>query len=161
MLYFSIQNASPRWDGYKVSEAAGARWRFYRRIILGSCLNCCRIVFILAEAIPRFPIEILIIEFVARAVFVVSLADGSCCSAHRTGRFMWDKDQSWESFFVAGAVFGDVGGWLMLLHALYWTFHMWCFILRGRRNILWSWRVTHVAPRIALDVSCQTRINHE
>ena len=55
--------------------------------------------------------------------------------------------------FVAGAVFGEVRGWLDLLHALEMTFHMWrrslmTFILRGRRSIWWSWRVALVAPRI-------------
>ena len=34
------------------------------------------------------------------------------------------------------------------------------FMLRGRRSIWWSWRVTLVAPRIVKDVSCVTRINH-
>ena len=33
-------------------------------------------------------------------------------------------------------------------------------IFRGRGNI-WCWRVTSVAPRIVLDVSYVTRINHE
>ena len=51
MLYFSIQNASPRWDEYKVSEAAGARWRFHGRIIVGLSSECRRIVFLVAEAI--------------------------------------------------------------------------------------------------------------
>ena len=46
------------------------------------------------------------------------------------------------------------------------TFHMWRgsimrFILRGRRSIWWSCRVTFVAPRIVNDVSYVTRINHE
>ncbi len=36
---------------------------------------------------------------------------------------MRNEEQSWGSFFVAGAIFGEVGGWLLLLHALYWTFH--------------------------------------
>ena len=35
------------------------------------------------------------------------------------------------------------------------------FILRGRRSIWCSWRVTLVAPRIVNDVSYVTRINHE
>ena len=60
--------------------------------------------------------------------------------------------------FVVGAVFGEVGGWLDLLHALEMTFHMWrrslmTFILRGRRSIWWSWTLTRVAPRIVNDVS--------
>ena len=62
--------------------------------------------------------------------------------------------------FVAGAVFGEVGGWLYLLRALEMTFHMsrrssMTFILRGRRSIWWSWTVILVAPRIVNDVSKQ------
>ena len=38
MLYFSIQNRLQDRTS-KVSEAAGARWRFYRRIMLGICSN--------------------------------------------------------------------------------------------------------------------------
>ena len=34
----------------------------------------------------------------------------SCCSADCTGLFMFDEDQSRKSFFVAGRLFGDVGG---------------------------------------------------
>ena len=34
-------------------------------------------------------------------------------------------------------------------------------IVRGRRSIWWSRRVTHVAPRIANDTSYVSRINHE
>ena len=34
-------------------------------------------------------------------------------------------------------------------------------ILRGRRSIWCSWRVTLVAPRIVSDVSYLMRINHE
>ena len=49
--------------------------------------------------------------------------------------------------FVAGAIFGEVRGWLCLLRALSMTFHMWRgsimrFILRGRRSIWWSWSVS-------------------
>ena len=66
VVFFHIQNVSPRWDEYKVSEAVGARWRFYRRIILGSCSECRRIVFILAEAIQRFLAQILNSEFRGR-----------------------------------------------------------------------------------------------
>ena len=35
------------------------------------------------------------------------------------------------------------------------------FILRGRRSIWSSWRMTLVAPRIVNDVSYVMRINHE
>ena len=40
-----------------------------------------------------------------QAQYLVKLEDDSCCSAHCTGRFICDADQSWDSFFVAGAVF--------------------------------------------------------
>ena len=50
----------------KVSEAAGARGRFYPRIILGMSSECRRIVFILAEAIQGFLAEILTSEFRGR-----------------------------------------------------------------------------------------------
>ena len=45
-----------------------------------------------------------------QAQYLVKLVDDLCCSAHCTGRFMWDKDQSSESFFVGDAVFGELGG---------------------------------------------------
>ena len=35
------------------------------------------------------------------------------------------------------------------------------FILRGRRSIWSSWRMTLVAPRIVNDVSYVMRVNHE
>ena len=126
MLYFTIQNRLQ--DGTsKVLEAAGARWRFYRRIMLGY-----------------------------RRISSNRLSIGGSTS----GIFrLYNELQD----FVAGAVFGEVGGWLYLLHALEMTFHMWrrslmTFILRGRRSIWWSWRVALVAPRIGNDVSYVMRI---
>ena len=41
---------------------------------------------------------------------LVMLDNGSCCSAHCTGRFMRDKDQSPVYFCVAGAIVGEVRG---------------------------------------------------
>ena len=137
----------------KVSEAAGASWRFYPRIILGSCSDYPRIVFILAEAIQGFCAEILNselrgrrstwwvwrvtslaprigndvwyatrinheIHFSWQAQYLVRLEVDFACSAHWKWRFIWGADQSWDSFCVAGAVFGEVGGWLCLLRAL-------------------------------------------
>ena len=52
MLYFTIQNRLQEGRS-KVPEAAGARWRFYRRIMLGYR----RIVFLLAEAFREFPLK--------------------------------------------------------------------------------------------------------
>ena len=77
-----------------------------------------------------------------------------------SGSFRWNLELQ---DFVAGAVFGEVGGWLYLLHALEMRFHMWrrslmTFILRGRRSIWWGWRVTSLAPRIGNEVSYVTQI---
>ena len=69
MLYFSIQNASPRWDeeglrggGCEMTDYP----RIYPRIILGLSSDGRRIVFILAEAIQGFSAEILNSEFRGR-----------------------------------------------------------------------------------------------
>ena len=80
-----------------------------------------------------------------------------------SGSFCWNLELQ---DFVAGAVFGEVGGWLYLLHALEMTFHMWCgsrmrFILRGRRSICWLWRVTLLALRIGNDVSVPPQITDD
>ena len=49
------------------------------------------------------------IHFAWQAQYLVSLDYDTCCSAHCKQRFMCDKDESWQSFFVAGAVFGEFG----------------------------------------------------
>ena len=146
MLYFTIQNRLQ--DGTsKVSEAAGARWRFCVRIILGLCSNYHRIVFLLAEALQGVSAQILSFKISWQAQYLVRLEGDFTCSAHWKWRFICHADHRWRSFCVAGAVFGEVGGWLYLLHALEMTFHMWrrslmTCILRGRRSIWWGWRVT-------------------
>ena len=101
-----------------------------------------------------------------QAQYLVRLQGDDCCSAHCKWRFICDVDQSWDSFCVAGAIFGEVGGWCLLLCALWMTFHMRCgsimrFPLRGRRSIWWSWRLPFVALRNVNDVSYVMRINHE
>ena len=80
-----------------------------------------------------------------------------------SGSYRWNLELP---DFVAGALFGEVAGWLYLLHALEMTFHMWrrsvmTFILRGRRSIWWCWRVTLLAPRIGNDVSQVTQISDD
>ena len=90
--------------------------------------------------------------FAWQAQYLVRLEGDACCSAHCKWRSICDEDQSWESFCVAGAVFGEVGGWCLLLRALEMTFHMWRtsimrVILRGRRSIWWSWSVTFCGRR--------------
>ena len=106
----------------------------------------------------EFPLKSWASRFRGRRSILVRLEGDFACSAHWKWRFICDA--------VAGAVFGEVGGWLYLLRALEMTFHMWCgsmmrFILRGRRSIWWSWRVTLLAPRIGNDVSYVMRINYD
>ena len=48
-------------------------------------------------------------HFSLQAQYLVKLDDDSWCSAHCTGRFMSDKDQSSKSFLLAGAVLGEGG----------------------------------------------------
>ena len=146
MLYFTIETRLQ--DGTsKVSEAAGARWRFYRTDIVGLSSDYPRIVFLLAEALQGVSDEILSFKISWQAQYLVRLEGDFSCSTHWKWGFICDADHWWHSFCVAGAVFGEVGGWLHLLHALEMRFHMWrrslmTFILRGRRSIWWGWRVT-------------------
>ena len=145
MLYFTIQNRLQ--DGTsKVSEAAGARWRFSgrmwsdcRRIVVGLSSNRLSI----GGSIQGVTAEIWSFQISWQAHYLVRLHGDFTWPTHWKWRFICDADQWWHSFCVAGAVFGDVGGWLYLVDALEMTFHMWrrsvmTFILRGRRSIWWS-----------------------
>ena len=125
MLYFSIQNRLQDRTS-KVSEAAGARWRFHGRIILGSSsdhlriiLGSVRIVFLLAEAIHGVSAESLNLQISWQAQYLVRLEADCACSAHCKWRFICDVDQSWDSFCVAGAVFGEVGVWVFVAGAAF------------------------------------------
>ena len=105
------------------------------------------------------------IHFAWQAQYLVRLEGVDCCSAHWKWRFICDVHQSWDAFCVAGALFGEVGGWFLSPRALKMTFHLWCgsimtFIMRGRRSIWWGWRVLPVAPRIVNDVSSVMWLNH-
>ena len=97
-------------------------------------------------------------DFVVGCVRII--VESSFYWRKHSGSFRWNLELQ---DFVAGAVFGEVGGWLDWLRALEMTFHMWrrssrTFILRGRRSIWWCWRVTLLAPRIGNDVSYVTQI---
>ena len=158
MLHFSIQNRFQDRTS-NVSEAAGARWRFHGRIMVGLSSNRLYIGGSNSGTF-RWNLELRILW---QAQYLVSLKGDFTCSAHWKWRFICDADQSRDSFCMAGAVFGEFEGWLLLLRALEMTFHMWRgsimrFILRGRRSNWWVWRVTLLAPRIGNDVSYVTRI---
>ena len=136
MLYFTIQNRLQDRHG-KVPEAAGARWRFYRRIWSD------------------------IVGYRRISSDIVGLSSNRLSIGGSTWRsFRWNLERQ---DFVAGAVFGEFAGWLYLLRALEMTFHMWrrsllTCILRGRRSIWWGCRVPLLAPRIGNDVWYVTQI---
>ena len=144
MLYFTIHNRLQDMGRVRSPKRRVRDDDF----IVGLCSDYPRIVFLLAEALQGVSAEILSFKISWQAQYLVRLeGDLFTCSAHWKWRFICDADHWWHSFCVAGAVFGEVGGWLLLLRALEMMFHMWCgslmaFILRGRRSIWWSWTVT-------------------
>ena len=112
MLYFTIEKRLQDGIG-KVTEAAGARWRFYPRI----SSDYPRIVFLLAEALQGVSAEILSFKTSWRAQYLVRLEGDLTGSAHWKWRFICDADHWWHWFCVAGAVFREVGGWLFVTGA--------------------------------------------
>ena len=143
MLYFTIEKRLQDGIG-KVPEAAGARWRFYRRIS-SDIVGLSSDIVGLSSDIVGLSSDILESSFYWRK---------------HSGSIRWNLELQ---DFVAGAVFGEVGGWLYLLHALEMTFHMWrrslmTFILRGRRSIWWGSRLILLAARIGNDDSYVTQI---
>ena len=108
-VVFFIQNASPRWDE------------------LGLRSGGCEIT-ILSSDYPRNVVESSLywrkqsrdfsLKSGTRNFLAVKFEDDSCCSAYWKWPVICDADQSWHSFCMAGAVFGEVGGWHLLLRAL-------------------------------------------
>ena len=86
----------------------------YRRI---SGSDYPRIVFLLAEALQGVSAEILSFKISWQAQYLVRLEGDLTCSTHWKWRFICDADHWWHSFCVAGAVFGEVGGWLFVTGA--------------------------------------------
>ena len=75
-----------------------------------------------------------------------------------------NHQSSASSFFVVGAVLGDVEGRFLLLCALYWTFHMWRgSIISHQRHIFFVAGAVFgdVGGRFLLLYACVTRIKHE
>ena len=99
---------------YKIVSKIGRVRSPKRRVrdddfILGSCSDCRRIVFLLAEAIHGVSAEILNLQISWQAQYLVRFEVDFACSAYSKWRFICDADQSWDSFCVAGAVFAEVG----------------------------------------------------
>ena len=116
-----------------------------RRIIVGLSSECRRIVFLLAEAIHGVTAAILNLKISWQAQYLLRLEVDIACSAHWKWSFIWDADQTWDSFCVAGAVFAEVGGWLCLLCALEMTFHM--------NEIHFAWQAQYLL-RFEVDFAC-------
>ena len=148
MLYFSIQNASPRWDEEGL-RGGGCEMTIscsdHARIILESSLywrKQCREFpmqswtyrfrgrrsiwwgWWLTVHAPRNVNDVSCvtrinhgIHFAWQAQYLLRLEVDFACSAHWKWRFIWGADQSWDSFCVAGAVFGEVGVWLFVAGA--------------------------------------------
>ena len=112
MLYFTIEKRLQDGIG-KVPEAAGARWRFYRRIIVGLSSNRLSI----GGSIQGVSAEIFSFKISWQAQYLVRLEGDFTCSTHWKWGFICDADHWWHSFCVAGAVFGEVGGWLFVTGA--------------------------------------------
>ena len=66
---------------------------------------------------PNFS-QILEGHFSWQAQYLVRLEDVASRSAHCKKRFMCEENSAWDSFFVAGAVFGEVGGCCLSHRAL-------------------------------------------
>ena len=151
MLYFTIQNRLQAGTS-KVSEAAGARWRFYRRISSDYPRIIVESSFYRRKHFREFPMKswasrfrgrrsiwwgwrvtlvaprigndvsyvtqiIDDIHFAWQAQSLVRLEGDFTCSTHWKWGFICDADHWWHSFCVAGAVFGEVGGWLFVTGA--------------------------------------------
>ena len=155
MLYFTIQNRLQ--DGTsKVSEAAGARWRFYPRISSDSV----RIVFLLAEAFREFPLKSWASRFRGRRSIwwswrVTLLPPRIGNEVSYVTQIIDDIHFAWHAQYLV-RLEGDFTcsthwKWGFICDADHWS--LMTLILRGRRSIWWSWTVPLVAPRIVHDVS--------
>ena len=108
MLYFTIQNRLQAGTS-KVSEAAGARWRFYRRISSDYRRIILESSFYWRKHFREFPMKSWASRFRGRR----SIWWGWRVTwlAPRIGNdVICDADHWWHWFCVAGAVFGEVGG---------------------------------------------------
>ena len=86
--------------------------------MLGLSSDYPRIVCLLAEALQGVSAEILSLKISWQAKYLVRLEGDLACSAYWKWRFICDADHWCDSFCVAGAVFGEVGGCLLLFRAL-------------------------------------------
>ena len=145
MLYFTTQKQSPPRSDPKGLRSGG--WRFYFRIMLGSCSDYPRIVFLLAEALQGLCAEILSFKFCCgRSIWwgwrVTLLAPHNGNDVSYVMRlkdaihFAWQAQYllSLKSDFTCSAHWK----WRFICDADHWMTLVFC----GRRSISWGWRVT-------------------
>ena len=80
----------------KVSEAAGARWRFYDRIIVGLYAAYCRFFFYWEKQFTEFPLKSGTYRFRGRRSILVRLEADCGCSAHCKWRFICEIHFAWH-----------------------------------------------------------------
>ena len=119
MLYFSIQNRFQDRTS-KVSEAAGARWRFYRRIMVGLSSNP---LYIGGSKSESFRCNLELEDFVAGAVFA-EVGGWHCllCALEMT---LHMRRTSIMRFILRSR------------RNIWWS---WIVTFRGRRSIWWHFR---------------------
>ena len=166
-----ICDADQSWDAFCVAGAVFGEvgvWLFVAGAAFGDILGdsrsakCCifqyKIVFKVGRVrSPKRRVRDAIFWSDCRRIIVGLSSNRLSIGGSNSRSFRWSLELT---DFVAGAIFGEVGGWLCM------TFHTWHglimkFILRGRCSISWTCLLTFVAPRIVNDVSYVTRINHE
>ena len=81
MLYFFIQNASPRWDEEGL-RGGGCEMTICLRMVVGWSSDGRRIVFLLAEAIHGVSADVWNLQILWQAQYLVRFEADSACSAH-------------------------------------------------------------------------------
>ena len=129
MLYFTIQNRLQAGTS-KVSEAAGARWRFYRRISSDYPRIMVESSFYWRKHFRDFPRKSWPSRFRGRrsiwwgwrVTWLAPRIGNDVSYVTQTTDdidFVWQVQYlvGWRVILCAGAVFGEVGGWLFVTGA--------------------------------------------
>ena len=111
-VVFYNTKSSPSWDESGL-RSGGCEMTILWSDIVGLSSNRLSI----GGSIQGVSAEILSFKISRQAQYLVRLAGDFTCSTHWKWRFICDADQGWHSFCVAGAVFGEVAGWLFVTGA--------------------------------------------
>ena len=111
-VVFYNTKSSPSWDESGL-RSGGCEMTILWSDIVGLSSNRLSI----GGSIQGVSAEILSFKISWQVQYLVRLAGDFTCSTHWKWRFICDADQGWHSFCVAGAVFGEVAGWLFVTGA--------------------------------------------